>query len=387
MSTPEASRLALSEMQKKVMAQQGPNFADIERRQTILDEALGNKDTSEALDKLKVEGLDTHDLSWLEIQERELPGFSGDRLRAEKLVFTMANLEEATLKGADFEASVGPRARLTGAKLDGSTWNAAILTGANMKEVVARGANFVDTVMNGVDFTGADLRGARFIGTHLVGVKGLDKAKTEGAVFRGARLIPEDSEGSFHKDLTADESAIRQAILTQMLTAPTERQEAAMERAKERGLIIGASVLRVAGIEVSGLLLPDVRAEDLQAQDFIFVETDFTGADFTGANFDSAVGTNAKLRAVRLGGATLRNALLNGRVDMIEAWAPGTDFTGADLTGIDVTGANFAGAIFDQTTLEGVIGLDKAITSGAVFRNVYRSSLIARQVPEIEADS
>lgn len=354
----------------EIIAQHGPDFADIERRQAILKEALEKGDLVNGLEGLKDQGLQAFDLTWLDIPERNLSRFKGDRLRAEKMTFTLADLREAQLNGADFEAAVGVRANLRGATMNGTNWNNAVMTGSDMREVSAKGAHFVEAILNGVDFTGADLRGARFIGTHLINVKGLDRANTAGAIFRGARILDEGSEPAV--SLSPDQSALNKAVLTQMLTAPIERQEASIHTARERGLVIGGSILRVAGLEVSSLLLAGVKAEDLIARGLIFAETDFTGARFIGANFDEAIGTDAILRAARLSGSTFRNAILSG-ADLVEAWMPGVDFTGADLTGVNVTGANLAGAIFDRTNIRGIIGLDKAITNGLVVRNVYRS--------------
>jgi uncharacterized protein YjbI with pentapeptide repeats len=354
----------------EIIAQNGPDFEDIERRQVALCKALQKGNLANGSDELKDAGLQTYNLSWLDLHEGDLPRLQADRLRADKLAFTLANLEESQLTGATFEAAVGVRSNLQGSCMDGTNWSNAVMTGSNMRDVSARGAHFVETILNEVDFTGADLRGARFIGTHLINVIGLDKAKTAGAIFRGARMLNEQAEPL--GPLTDSEGALNRAVLTQMLTAPVERQEAAIKSARERNLLIGNSILRASGLEISGLLLGGVKAEDLVARGLIFVETDLTGARFIGANFDEAIGTDAILRAARLSGCTFRRAILSG-ADMVEAWLPGADFTGADLTGVNFTGANLAGAVFDRTNIEGAIGLDRAVTTGLVVRDVYRS--------------
>jgi|GEM_PF-2460956 len=382
----EGSHLEHDEIAKDVLSQQGPDFADIARRQGILQDAIGHDDIVRGLEDLKVPGLEAYRFSWLDLPEADLQGFQGDRVRADKLTFTLANLANGSFRGGNFEAAVGVRAKLEASNLDGTNWNSAILTGVDMTRVSARGANFVDTVMNGVDLTDADLRGARFIGTYLFGVKGLDKANTEGAIFRGARMLSASAKHEETKALSPTDSMLNRAILTEILTAPAERRENSLEKARERDLIIGGSVINASGLEVAGLLLPDLSAEGLRAQGLIFVETNFTGANFKGANFDSAIGTKAKLTGARLGGVSFRGAILVG-ADMAGAWAPGADFTEADMTGVDVTGANLAGAIFDRTTLEGIVGLDRAITNGTVFRGIYRSSVPEQETRELPSST
>lgn len=93
-----------------------------------------------------------------------------------------ANLEGATLDGANFSGR-----NLRGANMTGVHAHNGNFSGANMKDAMLEGADFEGSNFSGANLKNVNATGARFTGCNLTGANFRD-AVVEGADFTGARI-------------------------------------------------------------------------------------------------------------------------------------------------------------------------------------------------------
>ncbi len=124
--------------------------------------------------------------SGLQLQGAKLQGADLERAQMEGMNLQEAELQQAELQGADLQ-----RANLQGANLSLARLQRAFLREANLQ---------------GADLLGADLREADLREANLQGVRNLDKAILQGAIYNDETTFPKDfdpaaeEQGMFHEN-------------------------------------------------------------------------------------------------------------------------------------------------------------------------------------------
>jgi uncharacterized protein YjbI with pentapeptide repeats len=248
----------------------------------------------------------------------KLIGFDFSRANLSGSFFSMLNLEEANLSGAD----------LANATLCWGNLSRANLQGANLKKVNLNEANLARA-----DLTNADLKEAQ-----------LAKANFKGAILRGADL---------------SEAILHNAIFSRPKSAKISNT--GLSEAYNRASLRGA---KFNGASLNGA---DLSGADLSEADFSeawLIEADLKDADLS----------EAKLIKTQLWGADLRSAFLIN-TDLSGANCSGAKlsaayFIGANLIEADLTMTEAVATDFKQAILTGACIEDWKINSQTKLDNV-----------------
>ncbi|MCB9682247.1 MAG: pentapeptide repeat-containing protein [Alphaproteobacteria bacterium] len=194
------------------------SMSDVDGAGLILDGALAMKV------RLRDAWLEDADLTGADLSGADLAGAvlhrsKGEAVRllqarlkdvgAHEASWPLADLSEATLKGADFTGADLSRARLVDAKAGGCTLAGARLDGIDAAGVRLGGANLAGATLSGARLAGAHLAGADLSGADLRHAD-LSRANLTGAVMTGANL-----SGASLVDACLDQVDLAEVTLTE----------------------------------------------------------------------------------------------------------------------------------------------------------------------------
>lgn len=203
------------------------------------------------------------------------------------------------LEGADLERATLAGAQLQGANLRGTNLERAVLEGCGLENAVLVRADLERARLRGAHLAGADLQQANLERAHL------SQAELQGAGLQSANLERADLQGA---NLSA-----------------ADLQAAHLEGANLQEVDLSQGNLRRVNLEGANLRAANLSHADLE-------QGNLEGADLRAANLQGANLRGANLEGARLCDADLTQACL-ADANLAEANLEGADLQGADLSG------------------------------------------------------
>lgn len=270
---------------------------------------------------------------------------------------------QRSLIGIDFSHSDLTGANLSGAALEHSVFDFAILTDTDFTGANLRYSDLSDTQMDGAIFANANLTGVHGLdisGTpaSLPGVWRLEQGALLGpeadistAEFRSAQLSGLDLSGA----------KLLGVVIHSSVLNGTDLGGADLSRA-----VIDGSNMKDANL--AGATLDGAALINSEMTGTVFDGATFAGTDFSGSTMDGVNLAGLDLVATKFVGTRLPNAQLAGAnlraVDFTNAYLRGANLAAADLRAADLNNVDLSKAILTGVRSGGITGRPAALPEG-----------------------
>jgi len=248
---------------------------------------LNLRDFPEMLPNICFAGMDFQ-LSGVDEIAKDLSGLKLQGANFQNAILEKADLETATLIGAEFHKANLTEAKLKGANLGIANFQNAILEKADLETATLIGAEFQKANLTEAKLKGADLRKANFQNAIL------EKADLETADLFGANLHKADLTGAKLKGVDLRKANFQNAILEKADLETANLFDANLHKANFQNAILEKADLETANLFDANLHKANLTGAKLK------------GADLRKANFQNACLVEADLQNANLSFANLK---------------------------------------------------------------------------------
>jgi uncharacterized protein YjbI with pentapeptide repeats len=315
------------------------------------------------------------DLSGLDLENEDLAGrdltgtvlakanLRGAKLTGAKLIKASlagaelggADLSKAACKEADFSRSKGSNLKamatdFSGANLAGATWEGAVLTQANLKEVHAAGATLTGAMLRAANLEESDFARARLDRVDF------EDVQASGASFVKATVGQGRFVGASLKEADFSEANLQDAVFEKSDLTDVMMEKAVAVRARFNDVKVDG--LRAPGADLTGAIVRKAQGETPYFEGAKLFQATLADATLPGADF-----SRCDLREARLLGCTLKTAKFV-LADLRSAQLHASDcfealFEGALMDNCDGSDTSFFGAEFLDSQVQSFRGRNR----------------------------